>query len=393
MKTPETYITTIKNKNTAILVLEDGNYFVGQGLGHEGTCLGEICFNTSMTGYQEIITDPSYTGQIITFTFPHIGNVGTNFDDIESKKPTLSGIIIKSKPTKPSNFRSTISFDEWMKGNKVVGIYGIDTRLLTQIIRKKGPQNAIIVNGGGNNQDVESLRQRASSHKKLENLDLAKTVSCTVPYSWTESIWENGKKYGSVKSSEHSIVAIDFGLKFNILRSLASLNCNIKVVPCDTNFEKISEMTPDGVFLSNGPGDPAATGIYAVPLIKKLIKNNIPIFGICLGFQLLSIALGAKTIKMFQGHRGANHPVKDTRSGDVLITTQNHGFEVDKNSIPNDVEVTHTSLFDNCIEGIKSKKGPFFGVQFHPEASPGPQDSYYLFESFIELVKKNAKKN
>ncbi len=392
MKTPNSYKTNKKNYPQGLLVLEDGNFFLGQGLGFEGSCLGELCFNTSMTGYQEIITDPSYAGQIITFTFPHIGNVGTNLDDIESKKPRLSGVILRSKPTSPSNFRSKIDLDEWLKINKIVGICGIDTRLVTKIIKKGGPQNAIILNGVKNHEDIDKLRKKAQDHIKLNNLDLAKTVSCLKPYNWSQTLWTDKNKYEESSNFNYKIVAIDYGLKQNILRSLVSSNFEVQVVPASVNFNEIMNLKPDGIFLSNGPGDPAATGKYAVPLIKKIIKIKLPIFGICLGYQLLSLALGAKTKKMFQGHRGANHPVKDLNTGTVLVTSQNHGFEVESNSIPSNVEITHISLFDKCIEGIKSKNGPFFGVQFHPEASPGPQDSHFLFENFAKMIENNAKK-
>ena len=393
MKTPNSLKTNKKNQQPGLLVLEDGKFFKGQGLGFEGSSLGELCFNTSMTGYQEIITDPSYAGQIITFTFPHIGNVGANFDDLESTKPRLSGVILRSEPTQPSNFRSKIDLDQWLKTNKIVGICGVDTRLITKIIKNGGPQNAIILNGINENENIEKLAKKAQNHVKLKGLDLAETVSCSKPYHWSQTLWTEKNKYGKLSSYKHKIVAIDYGLKQNILRSLASNNFKVEVVPAKVSFDEIIKQEPDGIFLSNGPGDPAATGIYAVPLIKKIIKSQIPIFGICLGYQLLSIALGAQTLKMFQGHRGANHPVKDIKRGNVLVTSQNHGFEVDPDTIPSNVEITHISLFDKSIEGIKSKNGPFFGVQFHPEASPGPQDSLFLFKEFAKMIENNAKKN
>lgn len=388
MKTPEAYKTKEKNHQPGLLVLEDGNFFIGQGLGFEGSSLGELCFNTSMTGYQEIITDPSYTGQIITFTFPHIGNVGANFEDVESEKPQLSGVILRSPPTLPSNFRSELSLEKWLKINEIVGVSGVDTRLITKIIRKNGPQNAVIINGLDGEKNIKQLIQKAKQHPKLENLDLAKKVSCSESYQWSQSLWGNNNK--ELTKPEYKVIAIDYGIKHNILRSLTYYNCEVTVVPANASFESIMSLNPDGIFLSNGPGDPAATGIYAIPLIKKLIRNRVPIFGICLGFQLLSIALGAKTSKMFQGHRGANHPVKDLKKGTVLVTSQNHGFEVNPDSISSDVEITHISLFDKSIEGIKSKNGPFFGVQFHPEASPGPQESLSLFKDFTKMMKNHA---
>ena len=390
MKTSKAYKTSEKKQQPGLLVLEDGNFFIGQGLGFEGSSLGELCFNTSMTGYQEIITDPSYTGQIITFTFPHIGNVGSNIEDIESEKPQLSGIILRSLPSLPSNHRSELSLEKWLIINKIVGICGVDTRLITKIIRKSGPQNAIIINGLDGEKNIDQLIQKAQQHPKLENLDLAKKVSCMESYQWSQSLWINKNKYREQPKPEHKVIAIDYGIKFNILRSLTYYNCDVTVVPADTDFESIMELKPDGVFLSNGPGDPAATGKYAIPLIKKIIENKIPIFGICLGFQLLSIALGAKTEQMFQGHRGANHPVKDLRKGKVLVTSQNHGFAVSAKPIPSDIEITHISLFDNTIQGLRSKNGPFFGVQFHPEASPGPQESLSLFKDFTKMMKNHA---
>tara|TARA_Y100000590_G_scaffold440102_1_gene565061 strand:+ start:394 stop:1563 length:1170 start_codon:yes stop_codon:yes gene_type:complete len=374
--------------SNAVLVLADGSAHQGYGLGALGTSLGELCFNTSMTGYQEIITDPSYTGQIISFTFPHIGNVGANDEDLESNKSFASGIIISSNITLPSNYRALYSLNSWLLSKSVTGIAGVDTRYLTRLIRDQGPQNAVIYHNQSNKFDITKLAHQAREHPSMLNRDLAKKVSSQTPYEWNQSKWQFGDSINKTPKPLFTVVAIDYGAKHNILRSLVSAFCKVIVVPADYSAENILSYNPDGIFLSNGPGDPSATGSYAVPIIKKLISSNIPIFGICLGHQLLAIALGAKTIKMQQGHRGANHPVKDLHTGKVEITSQNHGFVVDRSSLPKNVIETHVSLFDKTVEGIKHKDKPIFSVQFHPEASPGPHDCFYLFQRFTQLMKK-----
>ena len=382
-----------KIDSTGILVLENGAHFKGVGLGFEGTATGEVCFNTSITGYQEIISDPSYAEQIINFTFPHVGNVGTNIEDHESVKIWTKGIILNTEITNPSNYRSLKHFDLWLKKNKIVGIAGLDTRNLTNFIRDKGaPKGTIAFSKNGK----FNLKELISSTKKwsgIKNSDLAIKVSTITNYSWSGlKIWK--KKEGYLKNNKKNlhVIAIDYGIKKNILRYFSDFNCKVTVVHCKTSAEVILKLNPDGIFLSNGPGDPAATGKYAISIIKKLIKNNIPIFGICLGHQLLALTLGAKSKKMKLGHRGANHPVKNLIKDNVEITSQNHGFEIVKKSLPKNVEITHLSLFDNCIEGIKLKNKPVFSVQYHPESNPGPQDSVYLFQEFINNMKKNAKK-
>jgi len=377
----------INNNATAVIVFADGTTFYGHGLGAETTAVGEICFNTSLTGYQEIMTDPSYAGEIITFTFPHIGNVGTNNDDIESMTPFARGAIIREDITTPANFRATNNFNEWLKSHNLAGICGIDTRAMTRFIRDNGAPNAVICHQADGKFDLEALQKQASDWSGLEGLDLAKEVSCTQTYEWTETLWDLKTGHGTQDKPDLHVVAVDFGAKRNILRCLASAGCKVTVVPGNTSAEDILNHKPDGVFLSNGPGDPAATGVYAVPMIKALIEQNMPIFGICLGHQLLALALGGKTEKMHLGHRGANHPVQDLTTKKVEITSQNHGFMVIPDSLPDDTEVTHISLFDKTNEGIKHKTKPAFSVQYHPEASPGPQDSHYLFGRFIEMIK------
>ena len=379
--------------SSAILVLENKSIFKGIGLGYEGNATGEICFNTSLTGYQEIISDPSYAGQIINFTFPHIGNVGTNNEDLESDRIWTRGVIFNSEITSPSNYRSLKNLDEWLKKNKIVGITGLDTRGLTNFIRDKGAPKGTISN---NNKGIFNLKKLTNSSVKwhgLKGLDLAKIVTTKKKYIWKGfKTWKKGKGFEKNKKKKYKIIAIDYEIKKNILRYFSNFNCEVIVVPCNLGDEHIIKLKPDGIFLSNGPGDPAATGKYAINIIQKLIKTNIPIFGICLGHQLLALALKAKTKKMKLGHRGANHPVKNLINSKVEITSQNHGFEVVKESLPKNVEMTHKSLFDNCVEGIKLKNKPVFSVQYHPESNPGPQDSHYLFNQFINLVKKNAKK-
>ena len=377
---------------TGILVLEDGTHFQGFGFGYEGTVTAEVCFNTSITGYQEIITDPSYAGQIINFTFPHIGNVGTNIDDNESNKIWVKGVIFNTDITSPSNYRSMKHLGVWLKRNKIVGIAGIDTRKLTNYIRDNGAPKGTLQFSKKKGCNIENLKKTTINWSGLLGLDLASQVSCKKPYKWQSlKTWNKEKGYKKNKKKKYKIIAIDYGIKKNILRCLTDLDCEIKIVPAKTSADKILSDKPNGIFLSNGPGDPAATGKYAIPTIKKLIKSNLPIFGICLGHQLLALALGAKTSKMHLGHRGANHPVKNLKSKKVEITSQNHGFKVEKNSIPKHVKITHISLFDKSVEGIELKNKPVFSVQYHPEANPGPQDSKYLFKKFIKNILKRKK--
>ena len=390
-------INSIKNLNridsTAILILQNGKFFKGIGLGYQGSATGEVCFNTSTTGYQEIISDPSYAEQIINFTFPHVGNVGANLEDHESEKIWTKGVIINSEITSPSNYRSLIHLDEWLKKNKIVGITGIDTRSLTNFIRDKGAPKGTISFSKKNKFNIKKLLNQTQKWSGLKNLDLAEKVSTKKNYIWKGlKTWK--KEKGFIKNDKKllHVVAIDYGVKKNILRYFSDFNCKVTVVSCKTNALEILKLKPHGVFLSNGPGDPAATGKYAIQIVKELIKNNLPIFGICLGHQILALALGAKTKKMDLGHRGANHPVKNLVKGNVEITSQNHGFEVIKSSLSKQVQITHQSLFDNSIEGIRLKNKPVYSVQYHPESNPGPQDSIYLFEDFVKDMKKNAKK-
>ena len=383
----------ISQIHTGILVLEDKTVFKGAGIGYQGTATGEVCFNTSLTGYQEIISDPSYAGQIINFTFPHIGNVGTNKEDLESDKIWTRGVILNSEITSPSNYRSLVNLDLWLKKNKIVGITGLDTRGLTNSIRDKGAPKGTIAFSKKSNFNISKLANVTSKWGGLKNLDLAKQVTTKKNYIWSGfKTWK--KETGYLKNKKHSlhVVAIDYGIKKNILRYFSDLSCKVTVVSCKTKAKDILKLKPNGIFLSNGPGDPAATGKYAIEIIKELIKNNLPIFGICLGHQILALTLGAKTKKMKLGHRGANHPVKNLIKDNVEITSQNHGFEIVRESLPKNIKVTHKSLFDNCIEGIRLKNKPIFSVQYHPESNPGPQDSVYLFEEFINNIKKNAKK-
>ena len=376
-----------------ILVLENKTIFRGIGIGYQGTATGEVCFNTSLTGYQEIISDPSYAGQIINFTFPHIGNVGTNKEDHESDNIWTKGVIFNSEITNPSNYRSLKNLDTWLIKNKIVGITGLDTRNLTNFIRDKGAPKGTISNNKNGKFNVKKLLNLSIKWPGLNKLDLAKTVTTKNKYVWQGyKTWKKEKGFEKNNKKTFKIIAIDYGIKKNILRYFSNFNCKVIVVPCTLSASEILKMKPDGIFLSNGPGDPAATGKYAIEIIQKLIKENIPIFGICLGHQLLALALKAKTKKMKLGHRGANHPVKNLINNKVEITSQNHGFEIVKESLPKNVVVTHKSLFDNCIEGIKLKNKPVFSVQYHPESNPGPQDSHYLFNQFIKEVKKNAKK-
>ena len=378
---------------TAILVLQNGKFFKGVGIGYEGNATGEVCFNTSITGYQEIISDPSYAEQIINFTFPHVGNVGTNKEDHESDKVWTRGVIINSEITDPSNYRSLKHLNLWLKKNQIVGITGIDTRSLTNFIRDKGAPKGTISFSRNGKFNVKKILKSTQKWSGLKNLDLAKKVTTKKNYIWKDfKTWKKGEGFVKNKRRSLHVVAIDYGIKKNILRYFSDFNCKVTIVSCNTNSNDIFKLKPNGIFLSNGPGDPAATGKYAIPIIKEFIKNNLPIFGICLGHQLLGLALGAKTKKMSLGHRGANHPVKNLIKGNVEITSQNHGFEIIKQNLPRNIQITHQSLFDNSIEGIRLKSKPVFSVQYHPEANPGPQDSIYLFEEFIKSMKKNAKK-
>ena len=383
----------ISQIHTGVLVLENKTIYRGIGIGYQGTATGEVCFNTSLTGYQEIISDPSYAGQIINFTFPHIGNVGTNKEDHESDKIWTKGIILNSEITSPSNYRALANLDTWLKKNKIVGITGLDTRSLTNFIRDKGAPKGTISFSNTGKFNINKLTNLTVKWNGLKNLDLAEKVTTNKNYIWSGlKTWKKESGFIKNKTKSLNVVAIDYGIKKNILRYFSDFNCKVTIVSCKTNAKEILKLKPHGVFLSNGPGDPAATGKYAIGTIKELIKKEMPIFGICLGHQILALALGAKTKKMKLGHRGANHPVKNLINSNVEITSQNHGFEIVKESLPKNVEITHKSLFDNCIEGIKLKNKPVFSVQYHPESNPGPQDSVYLFQEFINNIKKNAKK-
>ncbi len=375
---------------TGLLVLADGTVIEGYGFGAEGEAAGEVCFNTAMTGYQEILTDPSYAGQIVTFTFPHIGNAGANDEDIETTNLAASagvmGCIVKAPITEPANYRSGRHFDKWLKTRNIVGLSGIDTRALTALIREKGMPNGVVAHNARGKFDLAKLKKMAADWPGLVGMDLASDVSLTQRMEWDEKLWDWNKGYATADGGKYKVVAVDYGLKRNILRCLTSAGCDVTVVPGDTSARDILAMNPDGVFLSNGPGDPAATGEYAVPEIKKLVDSGKPVFGICLGHQMLALALGAKTLKMHQGHHGANHPVKDFTTGKVEITSMNHGFAVDRASLPKGVTETHVSLFDGSNAGIVLDGRPVFSVQYHPEASPGPQDSHYLFRRFVEQM-------
>ncbi|MDR6954709.1 carbamoyl-phosphate synthase small subunit [Ancylobacter sp. 3268] len=380
---------------TALLVLADGTVLEGFGLGATGQAVGEVCFNTAMTGYQEVLTDPSYAGQIITFTFPHIGNVGTNEEDIETVSMAAAsgvrGVVLHSAITDPSNYRATRHFDNWLKARGIIAISGIDTRALTALIRDKGMPNAVIAHAPDGVFDVEALKKEAAGWPGLEGMDLVPMVTSAQRFAWDETPWQWPEGYGRQEAPAHHVVAIDYGIKRNILRLLARAGCKVTVVPATTSAEEILSLQPDGVFLSNGPGDPAATGEYAVPVIRDIIDRGIPTFGICLGHQMLGLAVGGRTVKMHQGHHGANHPVKDMTTGKVEITSMNHGFAVDRNSLPATAAETHVSLFDGSNAGIQLTDRPVFSVQYHPEASPGPQDSHYLFDRFVEMIASNKK--
>ena len=376
---------------TAVIVLADGSVIRGAGLGATGHACGEVCFNTAMTGYQEILTDPSYAGQIITFTFPHIGNVGTNAEDIETSNIAASsgvrGCVLRANIPDPSNYRATSALDDWLRQRGIIGIAGVDTRALTALIRERGMQNAVIAHEPSGNFDMPALKAEAEAWPGIEGMDLARTVTCAQSYQWGETIWRWPDSFGQQTHPTAHVVAVDFGLKRNILRCLATTGCRVTVVPATTSAEGILAREPDGIFLSNGPGDPAATGAYAVPEIKKLIDSGKPLFGICLGHQLLGLALGGRTTKMHQGHHGANHPVMDHTTGKVEITSMNHGFAVDRDSLPSAVTETHVSLFDGSNCGIRMQGRPVFSVQYHPEGSPGPHDSHYLFVRFMNLIR------
>jgi carbamoyl-phosphate synthase small subunit len=381
-------------KPTALLVLADGTVIEGTGVGATGKVTAEVVFNTALTGYEEILTDPSYLGQIVTFTFPHIGNIGTNDEDIEDLTPAARhgavGTIFKADITDPSNYRAAKHLDEWLKSRGVIGLSGIDTRALTAWIREHGAPNAVIAHDPNGVFDIEALKAEAKAWSGLEGLDLAKVATSGQSGQWSEKpwVWNEGYSELNADDAKYHVVCIDYGVKRNILRLFTGLDCKVTIVPAQTSAEDILALKPDGIFLSNGPGDPAATGEYAVPVIQEIIKTDIPTFGICLGHQMLGLALGAKTEKMHQGHHGANHPVKDHTTGKVEIVSMNHGFAVDSKSLPQGVEETHISLFDNTNCGLRVSGKPVFSVQHHPEASPGPQDSHYLFRRFINLVRE-----
>jgi len=383
---PQSHTLWDDPKPTALLVLADGTVLEGFGFGATGHAVGEVCFNTAMTGYEEILTDPSYAGQIITFTFPHIGNVGTNEDDIETVNlaatPGARGVILHSAITSPSNYRATRHLDQWLKARGIIGLAGIDTRALTAFIREKGMPNAVIAHEPTGRFDLDVLKREAKAWPGLVGMDLVPMVTSGQRFTWQETPWQWGEGYDEMRDPEFHVVAIDYGIKRNILRQLAGNRCKVTVVPAQTSAADILALKPDGIFLSNGPGDPAATGEYAVPVIRELIEKK-PVFGICLGHQMLAIAIGGRTMKMHQGHHGANHPVKDLTTGKVEITSMNHGFAVDGASLPANAVETHVSLFDSSNCGLKLKDRPVFSVQYHPEASPGPRDSHGLFKRFV----------
>jgi len=386
-----------KPRPTALLVLADGTLIEGQGLGATGVVEAEICFNTALTGYQEILTDPSYRGQIVTFTFPHIGNVGTNEEDVEdlgAHHPVGAvGAVFKAAPTPPSNYRAALGLDEWMSERGIIAMAQVDTRALTTRIREKGAINGVIAHNPDGQFDVEDLKKRAAAWSGLIGLDLAEKSTIEQATTWTQTPWVWHEGYGDATTPSYHIVAVDYGVKRNILRLIAKAGARVTVVPASTTAQDILNLRPDGVFLSNGPGDPAATARYAAPMIRALVEAGVPIFGICLGHQLLALSLGAKTLKMHQGHHGANHPVKDFTTGKVEIVSMNHGFAVDKNSLPDNLEETHISLFDGSNCGIRLIGKPVFSVQHHPEAAPGPQDSHYLFNRFFDMIKAHQQEH
>ena len=371
---------------TACLVLADGTVFYGKGFGATGQTVAELCFNTAMTGYQEIMTDPSYAGQVVTFTFPHIGNTGITAEDDEAVDPVAAGMIVKWNPTEPSNWRMEQQLTRWLSARGRIGMGGVDTRRLTRAIRQQGAPHVCLAHDPEGNFNIEAMLKEARAWQGLEGLDLARDVTCAQSYRWDEMRWSWPEGYNKPTGTGPKVVAIDYGAKRNLLRCLASAGCDVTVMPSSTTAEEILAQNPDGVFLSNGPGDPAATGKYAVPMIRAILEKDLPVFGICLGHQMLALALGAKTVKMNHGHHGANHPVKNLETGKVEITSMNHGFTVDSQTLPDNVLETHVSLFDGSNCGIRVKDRPIFSVQHHPEASPGPQDSYYLFERFAEAM-------
>lgn len=373
---------------TGVLVLADGSVAWGHGFGAEGAAVGEVCFHTAMTGYQEIMTDPSFAGQIITFTFPHIGNVGVNDDDVEASSPHALGMIVREDVTQPSNFRSRQHLDAWLKAHGRIGLAGIDTRALTRRIRLGGAPNGVIAHAADGVFDIPALLAKARGWPGLEGMDLAKDVTADAGYDWQGGAWHLGQGYAQAAAgdSRPHVVAIDYGAKRNILRNLVTAGARVSVVPAMASFDDVMALSPDGIFLSNGPGDPAATADYAVPVIQRLLETQKPLFGICLGHQLLGLAVGARTVKMHQGHRGANHPVKRLSDGAVEITSMNHGFAVERDSLPANARETHVSLFDGSNAGLELTDRPAFSVQYHPEASPGPQDSFYLFERFVGMM-------
>ncbi len=378
------------DKPTGCLVLADGTVFYGQGFGAPGSAQAELCFNTAMTGYQEILTDPSYAGQVVTFTFPHIGNTGTNPEDNEAQAPVARGLVVKWDPTAPANWRNTAHLNDWLEKNGRIGIGGVDTRRLTRAIRQQGAPHITIAHDPKGNFDLKELVASARAFGGLEGLDLAGQVTCAQSYRWNEMRWAWPGGYARRETPGHRVVALDFGAKRNILRCLASAGCDVTVLPATATAEDVLAYEPEGVFLSNGPGDPAATGQYAVPMIKGILdRTDLPVFGICLGHQMLALALGAKTLKMNHGHHGANHPVKELETGKVEITSMNHGFAVDGESLPEGVIQTHVSLFDGSNCGIRMRDRPVFSVQQHPEASPGPMDSSYLFDRFVSAMEQN----
>jgi carbamoyl-phosphate synthase small subunit len=372
------------------LMLADGTFFEGAGFGAAGSTIGEVCFNTAMTGYQEILSDPSYAAQIVAFTFPHIGIVGTNGEDIETITPVVRGLVVRADAEHPSNYRNLLALDGWLKKHNIPAVAGIDTRALTSLIREKGMPHGVVVNLGGGELDRAALIAQAKSFAGLEGLDLAKDVTARQTYKWDETPWAWNEGYGKEGAPSFRVTVIDYGVKRNILRLLAGMGADITVVPASATTEEVMRSQPHGVLLSNGPGDPAATGEYAIPTIKGVVESGVPVFGICLGHQMLGLALGAKTSKMAQGHHGANHPVKDLTTGKVEIVSMNHGFTVDRDTLPEGVIETHVSLFDGTNCGIALKDKDVFSVQYHPEASPGPMDSHYLFERFAEAAKKRA---
>ncbi|GIT90366.1 carbamoyl-phosphate synthase small chain [Jannaschia pagri] len=371
---------------TACLALADGTIFMGRGFGATGTAVAELCFNTAMTGYQEIMTDPSYAGQIVTFTFPHIGNTGITPEDDETADPVAAGMVVKWDPTEPSNWRATRDLEDWLAARGRIGMGGVDTRRLTRAIRQQGAPHVALAHDPDGNFDIEALVAQARAFAGLEGMDLAKTVTTAQSYRWDETKWAWPDGFGKQTDPKYKVVAIDYGAKRNILRSLASVGCDVTVLPATATAEDVKALKPDGLFLSNGPGDPAATGEYAVPMIREMVDTGLPVFGICLGHQMLAMALGARTVKMNHGHHGANHPVKRHRDGKVEITSMNHGFTVDAQSLPEGVEETHVSLFDGSNCGVRLSGKPVFSVQYHPEASPGPHDSAYLFDDFAAAM-------